>query len=157
MTLIGKINKQYVGISNKMSDAYSDKFGWLCDLYFPINEPNPDENGNYDFVNIFTPHQSSLFCTDPSVSQVKFVIPHLLKKESMNSAEDEFDAFYLEEDNDNRPFIETSKTKELPIATKVVVFLESSKMYFFVDKKTVVNGADGHMLMRQYLAPLAEG
>jgi len=157
MSLISRINFKYVGISNKLTSSLEETFGLLCDLYFPVNPPNPDENNNYNDVNIFNPHQDSMYNSDPSVCQVKFMIPHLLKKESMNSAEDEFDAFYLEEYAENRPFIECSKKRELPIGTKVVVYLESSKMYFWVDKKTVVNGADGHMLMRQYLSPLARG
>ena len=73
----------------------------------------------------------------------------------MNSSEAEFDSFYLENEMD-RPFIETSKKRELPIATKVVVYQGRSISKFFVDKKLVVTGADGMMLLRMYLSPLAK-
>lgn len=157
MGILGKINKKYVEVSNRVTRKYEDVYYFLCDLYFPINQPNPSEKGTYNAVNIFEPHQQAEYNDMPDVSKVQFVIPHLLRKQSMNSPEDEFDSFYLEEDSDERPFIETSKENELPILTKVVVYVEQSKMYFFVDKKLVVNGADGHMLLRQYLSPLAEG
>ena len=73
----------------------------------------------------------------------------------MNSPETEFDSFYTE-DEVNRPFIETTKKRELPIQTKVVVKQGQSIMKFFVDKKLVVTGADGFMLLRMYLSPLAK-
>ena len=73
----------------------------------------------------------------------------------MNSSELEFDAFFLEEEID-RPYIETTKKRELPIGTKVVVYQGESISKFFVDKKTVITGADGFMLLRMYLDPLAK-
>ena len=73
----------------------------------------------------------------------------------MNSPDLEFDNIFLG-DYEKRPFIETTKRRELPIGTKVVVYIDCSKMYFWVDKKTVVNGANGHMLLRMYLSPLLE-
>ena len=73
----------------------------------------------------------------------------------MNSAEAEFDAFYTENELD-RPFIETSKKRELPIGTKVVVYQGESISKFMVDKKLVVTGANGFMLLRMYLDPLAK-
>ena len=73
----------------------------------------------------------------------------------MNSTDLEFDSIFLG-DYEKRPFIETTKKRELPISTKVVVYIEQSKMNFTVDKKTVVNGANGNMLLRMYLAPLLE-
>lgn len=156
MTLISRLNKKYVEISNRVSNAYTDKMGLLCDIYLPKNKLNPDANETYNEVNIFEPHQVAEYNDEPSYTDIKFYIPHLLKKEAMNSSEAEFDAFYLA-DEAQRPFIECSKSNELPIQTKVVVKLENSKMYFFVDKKTVINGADGHMLLRQYLSPLSKG
>ena len=53
-------------------------------------------------------------------------------------------------------YIETKSARELPIATKVVVHIDKSRKMFFVDQKTVVNGANGHMLMRMYLSPLTK-
>jgi len=155
MTLIGKINSNYVGISNRITEAYTESHGLFCDIYFPVHAKNPSTNNTYNDVDIFEPHQNTEYSDDPSVCQTKFYIPFLLKKESMNSSEAEFDSFYLAEEN-QRPFLETSKARELPIGTKVVVYLEYSKMYFWVDKILVVNGANGHMILRQYLAPLAE-
>lgn len=73
----------------------------------------------------------------------------------MNSPEAEFDAFYTEDEID-RPFIETTKRRELPIQTKVVVKQGQSNISFFVDKKLVVTGANGFMLLRMYLSPLAK-
>ena len=40
--------------------------------------------------------------------------------------------------------------------TKLVVYVEDSIFRFYVDKQTVVNGADGHLMMRQYLAPWSD-
>ena len=74
----------------------------------------------------------------------------------MNSAELEFDSFYAEEDAIDRPFIETSKRRELPIGTKIVVYQGQSISKFMVDKKLVVTGANGFMLLRMYLDPLAK-
>ena len=75
----------------------------------------------------------------------------------MNSSAETFDNFILvTEGLDTIPFIETSSARELPIATKIVVKLDKSKMYFFIDKKTVVTGVNGHMLMRMYLSPLTK-
>lgn len=75
----------------------------------------------------------------------------------MNSIADQFDNFVLKTDGgDTRPFIETSPQRELPMYSKVVAKLGASKKSFFVDQKTVVNGASGHMLMRMYLSPLTE-
>lgn len=156
MTLIGSINRKYVTISNRLTEAYTESHGLFCDLYFPVHVKNPSANNTYNEVDIFEPHQNATYNDEPSVCQVKFYIPFLIKKEAMNSSEAEFDSFYLAEEN-QRPFIETSKARELPIGTKVVVYLECSQMYFWVDKKLVVNGANGHMVLRQYLAPLAEG
>ena len=48
------------------------------------------------------------------------------------------------------------KKRELPLLTKVVVFQGESEQKFFIDKKLVVTGADGFMLLRMYLSPLAK-
>lgn len=154
-TLVGIINRDYVYVSNGMTNAYERKYGLYCDLYFPVHAPSPKSNGEYDYVNIFEPHEQPTYRNTPDVPNVKFYIPYLLKKENMNSTDLEFDSIFLGE-YEKRPFIETSKRRELPICTKVVVYIEQSKMYFFVDKKTVVNGANGNMLLRMYLAPLLE-
>lgn len=155
MSTLSRIAKKYVGISNDLTSAYenSDVYNFLCDLYFPKNAPNPNSDGVYTDVNIFGANQSPEYADTPDVKKAPFVIPHLLKRTNMNSPEDEFDAIY-EESDDSRPFIETSKSRELPYQTKVVVYIEKTKMFFSVDNKTVVNGADGHMLLRQYLSPL---
>ena len=163
MVLIGRILKKYVEVSNRMTENYTEVYGLLCDIYFPINAKAPTKkSGPVDMfsvpnpINVFAPHQDPTYDSEPTLSQIKFYIPYLIKKQAMNASELEFDTFYTE-DESQRPFLETSKSRELPIGTKVVVFLENSTMYFWIDKKLVVNGADGHMLLRQYLSPLAKG
>ena len=89
------------------------------------------------------------------VKNAYFYIPYLIKKEAMNSSETEFDGYFTEGESE-RPFIETSKKRELPISTKVVVHQGESIIKFFVDKKLVVTGADGMMLLRMYLSPLSK-
>lgn len=155
-TLLGSINRNYVHISNRVTEAYEEKYGFYCDLYFPKHKKNPKQNGEYTDVNLFEPHEMPDYDSEPNVKDVKFYIPYLLKKENMNSPELEFDNMYMTE-TDDRPFIETSKKNELPIQTKVVVHIDDTVMRFFVDLKTVVNGAGGHMLLRMYLAPVLEG
>lgn len=169
-TLIGAINRDYVYVSNSVTSAYERKMGLYCDLYFPyhVSEKKQQsygqppyrneiagDSGTYDNVNIFEPHEQPAYRKCPDVTNVKFYIPYLLKKENMNSPDLEFDSVFLG-DYEKRPFIETSKRRELPMMTKVVVYIEQSKMYFYVDKKTVVNGANGQMLLRMYLSPLLE-
>ena len=172
-TLIGKINRDYVYISNNMTTAYERKYGLYCDLYFPLHNVSPQKvtrtdnpkqipfmnnyngTGEYENVNIFEPHEQPAYRPCPDVTNAKFYIPYLLKKENMNSPDLEFDAIFLG-DYEKRPFIETTKKRELPLSTKVVVYIEQSRMFFFVDKKTVVNGANGNLLLRMYLSPLLE-
>lgn len=169
-TLLGDINRKYVHNSNSITSAYERKYGLYCDLYFPIHNVSPQRTGadvhppyrntyngtgQYQEVDIFEPHETPAYNDKPDVCCAKFYIPHLMKKENMNSPDLEFDAIFLG-DYEKRPFIETSKRRELPLSTKVVVHIDCSKMYFFVDKKTVVNGANGHMLLRMYLSPLLE-
>lgn len=154
-TLLGTINRNYVYLANRYTQALTDKFGFYCDLYFPKHEKNPVQNGEYPTVNMFEPHTMPIYNETPDVKNVKFYIPYLLKKENMNSSDLEFDSAYLTE-TEQRPFIECSKKDELPIQTKVIVHIDDSEMRFFVDLKTVVNGAGGHMLLRQYLAPVFE-
>lgn len=169
-TLLGDINRKYVYNSNNITTAYEKKYGLYCDLYFPVhgkpqqaglgynsNYQNSyaTDSGQYNMNNIFEPHETPAYRETPDVAKAKFYIPHLLKKENMNSTDLEFDAIFLG-DYEKRPFIETTKKRELPIGTKVVVYLDYSKMYLWVDKKTVVNGANGHMLLRMYLSPLLE-
>jgi hypothetical protein len=150
MNLISSIYKKFTNVSNKLIENYESKFGLLCDLYFPENSSNPGDDGNYDEVNLFASHGIVSYSSTPDVEGALFYIPKLLKKEAMNSPESDFETFF---EDDERPFLETSKKRELPIHTKVVVYLSQSKMIFTVEKKTVVQGADGHMLLRQYLNP----
>ena len=157
-TMIGKINKRYVVISNRVTKAYQNKFGVICDIYFPINDSGPNEYGTYEQVDIFARRQSTEYKDEPNADIVgaKLTIVHLFKKESMNSPEDQFDSFYLSDEDGDRPFIECSKAEEFPVMTKIVVYVENSISRFYIDKQTVVNGADGHIIMRQYLAPLSD-
>lgn len=153
--LIGEINRHYVYVSNNVTSSYEKTYGLYCDLYFPRHINRPDKNGEYQNADIFEPHEQPSYPTCPDVTGALFYIPHLLKKENMNTPDLEFDSIFLG-DYEKRPFIETSKKRELPIMTKVVVYIGDSKMYFFVDNKVVVNGANGHMLLRMYLSPLVE-
>ena len=156
-TMIGKINKRYVKICDKVTKAFEDKYGVICDVYFPINDSGPNEYGTYEGVDIFARRQSTKYNPEPNADIVgaKFTIVGLFKKESMNSPINEFDAFYLSDD-DARPFIECTKDEELPVMSKLVVYIEDSLFRFYVDRQTVTNGADGHLIMRQYLAPLSD-
>lgn len=152
--VVNEINKRYVKISNRVTHAYERTFGLPCDLYFPIFDPY-NEKTKYRDMKIFTPHQSPTYSKEPDVRNAIFYIPFLIPKEAMNSSEVDYDSFFTELTPD-RPFIETSKKRELPIATKVVVHQGRSISKFFVDKKLVVTGADGMMLLRMYLSPLAK-
>lgn len=152
--VVNEINKKYVKISNRVTHAYEKVFGLPCDLYFPIFDPY-NEKTKYRDMKIFTPHQSPTYSKEPDVRNAIFYIPFLIPKEAMNSSEVDYDSFFTELTPD-RPFIETSKKRELPIATKVVVHQGRSISKFFVDKKLVVTGADGMMLLRMYLSPLAK-
>ena len=152
--VVNEINKKYVKISNRVTHAYEKVFGLPCDLYFPIFDPY-NEKTKYRDMKIFTPHQSPTYSKEPDVRNAIFYIPFLIPKEAMNSSEVDYDSFFTELTPD-RPFIETSKKRELPIATKVVVHQGKSISKFFVDKKLVVTGADGMMLLRMYLSPLAK-
>lgn len=152
--VVNEINKKYVKISNRVTHAYERTFGLPCDLYFPIFDPY-NEKTKYRDMKIFTPHQSPTYSKEPDVRNAIFYIPFLIPKEAMNSSEVDYDSFFTELTPD-RPFIETSKKRELPIATKVVVHQGRSISKFFVDKKLVITGADGMMLLRMYLSPLAK-
>ena len=152
--VVNEINKRYVKISNRVTHAYERAFGLPCDLYFPVFDPY-DTKTKYRDMKIFTPHQSPTYSKEPDVRNAIFYIPFLIPKEAMNSSEVDYDSFFTETTPD-RPFIETSKKRELPIATKVVVHQGNSLIKFFVDKKLVVTGANGMMLLRMYLSPLAK-
>ena len=151
--IVNAINKRFVRISNRITKAYESQFSLPCDVYYPIF-PTYSEKVKYRDMKIFTPHQSPTYDKKPDFS-TKFYIPFLIPKSAMNSSEAEFDSFFTE-DTIDRPFIETSKKRELPIATKIVVHQGQSIIKFFVDKKLVVTGADGMMLLRMYLSPLAK-
>ncbi len=152
--VVNSINKKYVYISNKVTEAYTEEFGLPCDLYFPIFDPYKTDI-KYRDMKIFAPHQSPSYPKKPNVEKTLFYIPYLIKNDAINSSELEFDSFYTETEID-RPFIETSKKRELPLQTKVVVYQGESISKFFVDKKLVVTGASGIMLLRMYLSPLAK-
>lgn len=151
--LVNAVNKCYTRISNALVPAYESVFALPCDIYYPIFPPYTDRV-KYRDMKIFTPHQSPTYSKTPDL-KTKFYIPFLIPKEAMNSSETEFDSFFTE-DTIDRPFIETTKKRELPIATKVVVHQGKSISKFFVDKKLVVTGANGMMLLRMYLSPLAK-
>ena len=153
--IVNKINKKYVAISNRLTPQYEEVFGIPCDIYLPIFN-SYKEDVKYRDQKIFAPHQSCTYPKVPNYENVLYYIPNLIKDSNMNSSETEFDAFYMYEDATDRPFIETTKKKELPIQTKVVVKRGQSIMKFFVDKKTVITGTDGFMLLRMYLSPLAK-
>ena len=151
--LVNAVNKRYTHISNSVTSAYEKVFSLPCEVYFPIFPPYTDTT-KYRDMKIFTPHQSPTYAKTPDL-KTSFYIPFLIPKQAMNSSETEFDSFFTE-DTIDRPFIETSKKRELPIATKVVVHQGASISKFFVDKKLVVTGADGMMLLRMFLSPLAK-
>ena len=83
MGLIGRINSEYVDISNRMTSAYERKMYFLCDLYFPETEVSPDVYGTYHETNIFGPHQMPDYPEKPSIENAKFYIPHLLRRENV--------------------------------------------------------------------------
>ena len=151
--LVNAVNKKYVKISNRLTSAYEEVFALPCDIYFPIFPPYTDKT-KYRDMKIFTPHQSATYAKEPNL-RTKFYIPMLIPKQAMNSSEAEFDSFFTE-DTIDRPFIETTKKRELPIGTKVVVHQGASISKFFIDKKLVVTGANGMMLLRMFLSPLAK-
>lgn len=152
--VVNSVNKRYVFISNRMTAALTRKYGLSCDLYFPVYDKF-NTFTLYKDMKIFAPHQSYTYRDEPDITNTLFYIPYLIKKDAMNSSEYEFDSFYTEDEID-RPFIETEKKRELPIGTKVVVHQGKSTSKFFVDKKLVVTGANGFMLLRMYLSPLAK-
>lgn len=152
--VVNAVNLRYVRISNRVTTAYERVYGLKCDLYFPVFDKY-NEYVKYRDMKIFDPHQSFTYKDKPDVQNTRFYIPYLIKKDAMNSSELEFDSFYTEDEID-RPFIETSKKRELYVGTKVVVYQGNSISKFFIDKKLVVTGSDGFMLLRMYLAPLAK-
>lgn len=154
LDIVNKINKKYVAISNKVTRKYEKVFSLPCDIYLPIFNKYTNEE-KYENMKIFSPHQSCTYKEVADYKDVPFYIPYLIKGSSMNSSEVEYDSFFPEDEID-RPFIETSKKRELPTQTKVVVKQGSSIIKFFVDRKRVVTGADGFMLLRMYLSPLAK-
>ena len=152
--VVNSINKRYVRISNSLTPRLERVYGLRCDVYFPIFEPYNTVT-KYRDMKIFGPHQSPTYNKKPDLEKTLFYIPYLIKSENFNSSETDFDSFYTEMDNE-RPFIETTKKRELPLQSKVVVYQGMSRSHFFIDKKLVVTGADGMMLLRMYLSPLAK-
>ena len=138
-----------------LTEVYEGVFGYPCDVYFPVHTPR--KGVTYQQTNIFEGHELPYYEVNPSIKDVHFVIPNLMRKESMNSTADQLDNFILKTDGgDARPYIETIPKKELPQYSKVMVKIGSSTKAFFIDQKTVVNGSGGHMLMRMYLSPLTK-
>lgn len=154
--IIAKTYKKYTKVARDLVEPYANTFGFPCDLYFPIRTSK--RNGHsYQKVDLFEPHELPVYKATPDVCDYVFYIPNLFKKESMNSVSDQFDTFALQSQGImNQPFIECNPDDELPDYTKVVIKVEGSTMSYFVDIKHVINGAGGHMLMRQYLSPLTK-
>lgn len=153
--IVSSIYKKFTPVSNKLTNSYTETYGYPCDLYFPVHFPK--RGGTYNQVNLYEPEELPTYKDEPNLTDQYFYIPNLMKYETMNSPADILDNFIMvTEGLDTIPFIETTSARELPIATKVVVKVGHSKIMFFIDKKTVINGADGHMLMRMYLSPLTK-
>lgn len=153
--VIAKAYKVFTPKEQQLTEVYEGVFGLPCDVYFPVH--SPQKGRSYQQVNIFEGHELPYYEIKPSIENVHFVIPNLMRKESMNSIADQFDNFVLRTDGeDPRPYIETLPKKELPQYSKVVVKIGASTKSFFIDQKTVVNGASGHMLLRMYLSPLTK-
>lgn len=153
--VIAEAYGKYTPLEQKVTGSYESVFGLPCDVYFPVH--NPQKGRTYQQINVFEGHELPYYEVSPSLQDVHFIIPGLMRKESMNSVADQFDNFVLKSDmGEARPFIETSPDRELPMYSKIVVKIKASNKSYFVDQKTVVNGASGHMLMRMYLSPLTE-
>ena len=154
--LIAKTYKKYTKIARDMVKPYAETFGYYCDLYFPIRVQKKDGH-SYQKTNLFEPHELPVYKPCPDGKDYVFYIPNLIKKESMNSVANQFDNFVLQTQGmSEKPFIECNPDDELPDYTKIVIKMEGSELFYFVDIKHVVNGAGGHMLMRQYLSPLTK-
>nr|DAT66127.1 MAG TPA: hypothetical protein [Caudoviricetes sp.] len=154
--IVAKTYKKFTKISRDLTGSYTEAYGLPCDLYFPIRTPKKAKS-SYQKVNLFEPHELPVYRPEPNVKDYYFYIPELMKEESMNSVAQQFDTFALATKGMlDQPFIECNPDDELPDYTKVVVKIEGSTMSYFVDIKHVVNGAGGHMLMRQYLSPLTK-
>lgn len=154
--LIANTYSRFTPIAKNLTEDYEHAYGLPCDIYFPKRDPK--KKGTYQAVNLFEPHELPSYADTPSAENVYYYIPNLIQKESMNSVSEQFDNFALmTEGKTAQPFIETTTAKQLPLATKVVVKLGVSTLQFYVIKKTTVNGAGGHMVLRMYLAPLTKG
>lgn len=150
MNIIGKTYQKYQELSSRSTYRIANVMGYECDIYFPVFN-NIGSNNNYENVSMFSTHEPAGYASTPDLSRVNFYIPHLVKKQVMNSTGSEFETFYLDEDSE-RPFIELHPSLELPIQSKVVVyFTENSTMNLFIEKKTVVPGS---IFLRMYLNPL---
>lgn len=150
--LIANIYQRISRVARKVTPKYEDTFGTPCDVYFPVH--GPQKGRTYQRVNIFEGHELPYYSETPDLCCVYFVIIGLMRKESMSSIADQFDTFQLKTDKKDVPYIETDPDRELPLYSKVVAHIGASTKSYFVNKKTVVNGAGEHMLMRMYLAPL---
>lgn len=150
MSLIGNIGKIYREVSDRVTAQYEETYGLDCNVYFPVNTPNPDANGNYDNINLYASHGVIPYSDTPNIEDVKFYIPYLLKKETMISPEDVFDTFYNDDTEFVQPFIETSFSKVLPIMSKIEVEIGDSKAYYMVARYGTVKQS-GIMLLRMYL------
>ena len=80
-TMIGKFLKRYVVLSNRLVKAYERKFGFICDVYFPINNSGANQYGTFEVVDIFNRIQSSEYKSEPNadIIGVKFIIVNIFK------------------------------------------------------------------------------
>ncbi len=152
MSIIGNIGKKYRLISDKVTDKLEEVHGVPCNVFYPINVPNPNANGNYDNINLFATHGVVPYSDTPDFNR-NYYIPYLLKKEIMPSPEDVFDTFYNEDTEFVQPYIETSYSEELPRMTKIEATVGDSKLYLMVERKGSVVQS-GVLLLRMYLIPM---
>jgi len=151
-SLFGNIGTKFVAISNKVTPSYEGVYGYVCNVYFPLTEDVV--NGSYNNINIFSNHGLFYYNAEPDIEGVKFIIPYLNPKESINSSESIYDNFYSDEIEREQPFIETTYDNELPTASKIEIEMGSSKIFYQVDKKVAVPLASGIALIRMHLIPM---
>lgn len=157
--IIGFTYQKFEQVSSKSTPRIAKKLGFPCDVYFPIfgnvithgSEACHNLRTNYENIDLFATHQNAEYSNTPDLVGVRFYIPHLVKKQIMNSPSNDFETFYLDEDSAN-PFIEVHPSEELPIQSKLVVhFSTAARMNLFIEKKTIVPGG---VFLRMYLNTL---
>ena len=148
-SMYGKTYKKFFKVSQVSTPKIAEVFGYVCDIYTPLYSTDYPQ-GNYDNVDMFSTHKNADYADTLSFTQ-KYYIVNLLKKQAMGTNLEDFDNFYLDEEDD-RPFIECHVSQELLIHTKIVVhFDDDAVINFFVEKKTSVPGGS---FIRMYLNPL---